>query len=185
MDRRSNPSEKAAPARAGSSRKATVARGAGKVAKKAGSQGKEGRPSDYNEATALAILEQVADGVPLKEICQQPGMPDRGTVRRWRLANADFRTMYAHAREEFADSLADELLGLADNSREGVKTKDGPNGVEVTTGDMVERARLQIDTRKWLASKILPKKYGDKLDLSSSDGTMSPTRVIRPNAPAG
>lgn len=124
-----------------------------------------GAPSTYTLELAIAICEQVADGRPLISICQQEGMPNRATVRDWRLRHPEFDAMYTRAREEFADSLVDELLELADKSRMGVKTKMGPNGEEVTTGDMVERARIQIDTRKWLAAKILPKKYGEKIEV--------------------
>lgn len=109
-------------------------------------------------------------------------MPARSTVRLWRVANEEFSAMYAHAREEFADSLVDELLIIADVSREGVKTKETAHGTEVTTGDMVERSRLQLETRKWLASKILPKKYGDKLDVTSGG---EPMPVVTINAPNG
>lgn len=140
---------------------------------------KGGRPSTYSDAIAERICDMVANGVPLIQVCEAEDMPDRTTVRRWRAANNTFRLMYAQAREEFADSLADELLKLADESREGVKVKDGPNGQEVTTGDMVERTRLQIETRKWLASKILPKKYGDKLDVTSDGKELGPTTIVR------
>jgi len=124
-----------------------------------------GRPTTYTMELALEICDLIADGTPLVKICEAVGMPDRSTVRKWRIENEQFSTMYAQAREEFADSLVDQILPLADESRLGVKTKNGPNGIEETTGDMVERTRLQLDSRKWLASKILPKKYGEKLDI--------------------
>ena len=142
---------------------------------------KTGRPTKYTEEIATIILDKVADGVPLIKVCEDESMPDRGTVRRWRLGNEAFRTMYAQAREEFADSLADELLKIADDSRVGTKTKTSSFGEEITTGDMVERARLQIDTRKWLAAKILPKKYGDKLDVTTGGERLN-TEVILPHA---
>jgi len=60
-------------------------------------------------------------------------------------------------------------MRLSDKSRVGKKTKTTPDGkVEVTTGDMVERTRLQIDARKWLLSKLRPEKYGDRIQQQIS-----------------
>ena len=59
---------------------------------------------------------------------------------------------YARATEERADLLAEEILSIADN---------GSNADNV----IVQRDRLRIDSRKWLLSKLQPKKYGDKLDV--------------------
>lgn len=85
--------------------------------------------------------------------------------------------MYEHAREEFAHSLADELLKISDEVRIGAKVKTTEHGEETITGDMVERARLQVDTRKWLASKILPKKYGDKVDVTTNGKDLIPPPI--------
>lgn len=74
-------------------------------------------------------------------------------MREWLGKHAEFAAQYARAREEQADHYADELLEIADT------TKD-PN-----------KARLQIDARKWKASKLAPKKYGEKLDITTRDET--------------
>lgn len=70
------------------------------------------------------------------------------------------------------DVMAEEMIAIADTSRPGVITKETDEGVETTTKDMVDRARLQVDARKWLLSKLKPEKYGDKLatTLSAPDG---------------
>lgn len=99
-------------------------------------------------------------------------MPNVATVIRW-LANpeyAEFCAQYARAREAQADILADEIIDLADICRQGSKTTKKANGdIETVTGDMVERSRLQIDARKWYASKLAPKKYSDKLAIGGAD----------------
>ncbi len=94
-------------------------------------------------------------------------MPGTSTVFRWLAAYADFRDMYARAREAQADVLFDETLDIADTPVTGEKSKVDKDGnlIEMTKGDMIEHRRLQIETRKWVAGKLRPKKYGDKLEL--------------------
>lgn len=125
--------------------------------------------STFTQELADAICERIADGESLRAICQDEGMPDKATVFRW-LANdslKEFRDQYARARECQADSLFDEVLKIADTPMLGVKTKTNEKGeVETTEGDMIEHRRLQVDARKWMAGKLRPKVYGDKLELA-------------------
>ena len=128
------------------------------------------------------ILQRLAGGESLNAICKGEDMPAESTVRAWVLDDIDgIAAKYARARELQAEFWADDMLRIADESREGVKTKETDKGTEITTGDMVERARLQIDSRKWLLSKLLPKKYGDKLDVTSGGERITVTI----NAPGG
>ncbi|NKJ03465.1 hypothetical protein FHT29_000410 [Rhizobium sp. SG741] len=75
--------------------------------------------------------------------------------------------MYARAREAQADALFDEILDIANTPITGEKTKVDKDGnvIEMTKADMIEHRRLQIDARKWMAGKLRPKVYGDKLDI--------------------
>jgi hypothetical protein len=46
----------------------------------------------------------------------------------------------------------------------GEKTKIMPDGkTETIKGDMIEHRRLQVDARKWMAARLAPKKYGDRV----------------------
>nr|WP_234902405.1 terminase small subunit protein [Agrobacterium rubi] len=93
-------------------------------------------------------------------------MPCKTTVFKWLSQNAEFADQYARARELQADHYADEVAEIADTPKIGKKIKRTSDGkVEITTFDMTEHRRLQIDARKWLAAKLRPKKYGDKLDI--------------------
>jgi len=74
----------------------------------------------------------------------------------------EFLQRYEQAKEESADALADEMLDIADDSERDY-TEEGRVNTE-----HVQRARLRVDTRKWIASKLKPKKYGDKLDLNAN-----------------
>jgi hypothetical protein len=110
-----------------------------------------GRPSDYTDELATLICERISNGESLKKITDEDGMPTRKTVHTWLLSpkHIDFLHNYETSREMQADVYADEMDEIAHN--EGLD---------------VQRARLIIDTRKWTASKLKPKKYGEKLDLS-------------------
>lgn len=132
-----------------------------------------GRPSDYSQEIVDAICERLGTGESLRAICNDDGMPNKATVFRWLAQHAEFRDQYARAREVQADSLFDEILVIADTPMAGEKTKTFPDGtVEKTSGDMIEHRRLQVDARKWMASKLLPKKYGEKVtqEVTGADG---------------
>lgn len=99
---------------------------------------------EYSTDRAAAICELVASGLALKEICLIAGMPTRSTAYKWLAQHTEFSDMYARAREERADLIADEIVTIAD-------TDPDP-----------QIARVRIDARKWWAAKVNPKKYGEK-----------------------
>ena len=121
-----------------------------------------GRPTKYSQEMADKICEQIAHGKSLRAVCAEDGMPPMKTIYRWLEANEEFRHQYARAREKQADYFAEEIIEIADSAE--------------AESAAVSKAKLQIDARKWAASKIAPKKYGDKteLDVKSSDGSMTP-----------
>lgn len=123
-----------------------------------------GRPFPNRRAVMDAILERLSAGESLQSICRDEGMPSEYSVRAWAIDDVDgFSTQYARARELQYEYHAERLIELADAerlSKRRVVRADG--SVEETELDHVDRSRLQIDTRKWLLSKLLPKKYGDK-----------------------
>lgn len=120
-----------------------------------------GRLSEYSPEVGDAICELIMDGKSLREICGPEQMPDKSTVFRWIYAHDSFRDQYARAKEAQAENFADELMEIADDASGDVSGElDMPNGVNV------QRSRLRVDTRKWVMSKLLAKKYGDKLDLN-------------------
>ena len=123
-----------------------------------------GRPSEFTQETADAICERLALGESLRSVCKDAEMPGQSTVFRWLAANTDFREQYARARDLQADTIFDQILDIADTPQIGVKTTTKASGVETTEGDMIEHRRLQIDARKWMAGKLAPKKYGDKIE---------------------
>jgi hypothetical protein len=87
-------------------------------------------------------------------------MPSATTVFNWLRTNPGFLEQYARAKEESADALADEMLDIADNTDEEAQSR-----------------RVRVDTRKWIASKLKPKKYGDKIDATLSGPEGGPIQV--------
>ena len=128
------------------------------------------RPSEYSHAVADAICEELANGRSLRAICVDDGMPSKSTVFRWLAANMEFRDQYARAREAQADALADEILDIADDGGNDTYTDD--DGRERVNVDVIARSRLRVDARKWIAAKLKPRVYGDKIaaELSGVDG---------------
>lgn len=103
-------------------------------------------------------------------------MPSVQTVFSWMRKHPEFLEQYARAKEESADALADEILDIADDStNDTVETEDGVR----VNHENIQRARLRVDTRKWIASKLKPKKYGDKLAVGGADD-LPPVSVAWP-----
>jgi hypothetical protein len=105
-----------------------------------------GRPSSYTQELAAEICKRLAETEHgLIFVCEAEGMPAAGTVYEWLNKHAEFADMYARARDRQADRFAAESLRIADTAIDA------------------NLARLRVDTRKWAASKLAPKKYGDRI----------------------
>lgn len=127
-----------------------------------------GRPSEYNEETAISICERIAAGESLIRICDDEGLPHASTIYRWLAVHEDFRDKYAHARETLADTFFDQIIDIADDGTNDWMEKHGQEGENTgwrENGEAMRRSQLRIDARKWMAAKLKPKKYGDKLDV--------------------
>lgn len=122
-----------------------------------------GRPSIFTADLADAICERLIEGESLRSICRGDDMPNASTVCRWLAADAEFCKQYARAREAQADTLFDEILDIADDATNDWMERNGENaaGYELN-GEHVQRSRIRIDARKWMAGKLACKKYGDK-----------------------
>jgi hypothetical protein len=111
-------------------------------------------------------------------------MPDRTVIYDWLLRHPEFANQYARAREEQADTLADEIIAIADESPETVEVRD-KNGnvldIKIDSG-YVNYQRQRIDARKWTAMKLKPKKYGDRVALEGvEDGAAIKTEDTNAN----
>lgn len=119
----------------------------------------------FTQEQADTICERIATGSSLRSICADKGMPSLATVFKWLNERPAFAEQYARAREEQAETLADEIVSIADEVEVSAK-HDGESiklGLDATA---VARNRLRVDARKWVASKLKPKKYGDRTTLA-------------------
>lgn len=113
------------------------------------------------------ICERIAGGESLRSICEDDGMPNTVTVFRWIADNDALRNQYARAREAQADALFDEILDIADDARNDWMERRGKDDEGwIENGEHIQRTRLRIEARKWMAGKMRPKVYGDKLEVS-------------------
>ena len=124
-----------------------------------------GRPTKYTKKLANAICAELAIGKSVRTVCSQTGMPCVKTIFNWLSEHEFFLQQYARAKEESADALTDEMLDIADDASNDYMKGKNNEGWEAN-GEHIQRSRLRIDTRKWLSSKLKPKKYGDKTILS-------------------
>ena len=108
-----------------------------------------GRPSEYTPEEADVLCAWVVAGGSLRAYSQNTGR-SVATVYRWMRENAGFQARYAQAHEDRADTLTDEMLDIADGSAKDATIED------------VAAAKLRVETRKWIASKLRPQKWGDK-----------------------
>lgn len=129
-----------------------------------------GRPSLFTAELAGIICARIADGESVRKICASEDMPAMSSVFKWLTESKEFSEQYAHAREAQADKYAEEIIEIADDGTNDTYVDE--NGNERTNQEVVARSRLRVDARKWYASKLAPKKYGDKIqqEVSGSDG---------------
>ncbi len=127
---------------------------------------KMGRPTVFTQHIAELICVRISEGESLKSITLDEELPDRATVYRWLAADPSFCDMYTRAREDQADTLADEIIAIADEQPEVIAVTDKRTGALIE--HKLDNAFLQwqknrMDARKWTAMKLKPKKYGDRL----------------------
>lgn len=120
-----------------------------------------GRPTTYSLELAQTICAAVAQRDPvtnrlrsLRDVCAMPGIPPEDTVYKWLGKHEEFSQMYARAREDRADLLAEEIVQICDEEEDP------------------QKARVRMDARKWVAAKWNPKRYSDKVvnEHTGADG---------------
>jgi hypothetical protein len=123
----------------------------------------------YAEETKIqmvdTLLEQIEAGKSMREVCRTDGMPDHGTIIRWMRDDPALATKYARARMAQADVLVGRMEAVEE---------------AVSAGTMDSHAaRVVLDSMRWRASKLAPKVYGDRLDVSVTDTRISITGALQ------
>jgi hypothetical protein len=156
-----------------------------------------GRPSSFTQDIADQITSKIVEGYTLRQIAALPKMPDKSTILRWLATNESFRAQYACAKDVQADLMSEDIIDISDDGTNDWITRENQDGstYEVLNAEHVQRSRLRVDTRKWLMSKLAPKKYGDKVsaEVTGADGaplvpptiTVNFVRPADPGEPTG
>lgn len=90
------------------------------------------------------------------------------TIYGWLKADKEFHELYTHAREKQADRLVEQMIDISDNSENDLISDE--NGQRVNQ-EVIARSRLRVETRKWIASKMKPRVYGDASIEKESNNT--------------
>lgn len=145
------------------------------MTKKKDSKLQRGRPSKYTEDLANEICERIVNGESVVSIVKDEHMPVMSTVFYWLTKNEIFSEMYTEAKRLQAEKLADEIMDIADNStNDWVETQGDDRAKDMyrVNGEAINRSRLRVDARKWVAARLLPAKYGDRVEnvISNKEG---------------
>ena len=145
-----------------------------------------GKPSGFKQDIANEICRRMAEGESLRQICRDEAMPNKAMVMRW-LKNGKFPKFveqYARAREQLLEYWADEIIDIADDaSNDYMERTSRDGGTEIAyNAEHVQRSKLRIDARKWLLSKLVPKKYGDRIETTVKGDAEQPLVISRSDA---
>ena len=133
---------------------------------------------DEIEIKFRLILEGLESGKSLRAVLREDDMPDSRTFYKWLDNDQNKITQYARACEKRTDSIFEEILDIADETHSDKKVLE--DGREVIDNEVIQRSRLRVDARKWMLSKMNPKKYGDKLETDNKhSGTLEIVRRIK------
>lgn len=138
--------------------------------------------STFTQALFDRICERIAEGESLRGICKDKGYPAKRTFLRWVEGDEALQKQYGKAQMDRIDHYAEQIIEIADECRVGKKVTTKANGdVETVEVDMVERARVQIDARKWTCARMNPKKYGDRVlnEHMGEDGGPLVVKIVR------
>ena len=128
------------------------------------------KPRLFTPELLDTIIERIAKGGTLLRICEEPGMPSRNTFHEWLAKVEGAKERYEIAVQRRTERYVEEMTQISDDGLNDTYTDDQGNTRTMT--DVIARSKLRVDTRKWIASKLLPKTYGDKVttEVTGADG---------------
>lgn len=123
----------------------------------------------YKEKDIIAlfdsICQRIEEGEALRTILKDNEMPSSRTFFKWLDEDEEKVKQYARAKEIYAEGVFEDIILISDGSGDDVIIDE--DGKENINHHVIQRDRLRTDTRKWALSKLNPKKYGDKVDLTT------------------
>ena len=138
------------------------------------------------EKIKVFVCNQLRDSSKgLRNLCDEiKGLPDRSTIHDWLSKDSEFADLYARAREDQAEYMAEEILEIADDGKNDyMENDDSATGFRVM-GENIQRSKVRIDARKWLMGKLKPRKYGDRLDVNVTEDKLEGKSLIELKAMA-
>jgi hypothetical protein len=125
-----------------------------------------------------SILDAIEEGKSLRKTLKEIG-PSSKTFYEWLDADAEKIKRYARACDDRAEALLDEMLDIVDETDKDIMQMEVGDGitVEKVNHEAIQRSRLRYDARRWLVSKLNPKKYGDKLDVTTDGQKLNNTSI--------
>lgn len=134
---------------------------------------KMGRPSDFTQELGDDICARLAQGESLRSVCRSETMPSLASIFNWFRSHPDFLEQYTRAKEASAEAMYEDLAELGDDAIQYAQTLKGPQSSAV-----VQAVKLKADNLKWSMSKMKPKKYGEKVDLTSAGEAIKGNTIV-------
>jgi len=126
------------------------------------------RPKQYTPELGDLVCSHISQGKSLAKICSEhKTLPSPRTIYRWLREEDEFRQMYEVAKTDQAHFMAESIIDIADDgTNDWIEQSGNYDAIRAykLNGESVQRSRLRVDARKWIAARLLPKKYGDRLD---------------------
>lgn len=143
---------------------------------------KKGRPNVWTKEKIAAyktkILHEISiNGLSLVKISKLEGFPSRRVIHEWLNNDENFSNNYARACDLRAEIIAEQILDICDSTSEDIVTDE--DGNQIINHNVINRDRLRIDARKWLLSKMMPKKYGDKVDVTTNGENINDVVIFK------
>lgn len=136
--------------------------------------GKSPKKLDEVNDKCISICEALSqNNRGLHHHCKDFGISPK-TFYEWMKMSEENGYKYARAREAQADYIFDEIIEIADDNSGDTTVTD--NGIQENR-EFTSRSRLRVDARKWIAAKLKPKKYGDKIDVTSDGNELKPVVI--------
>lgn len=140
---------------------------------------KNGRPTDYTDELAKEICDTIAStSKGIKKLCSENShWPNKDTIFTWLKNCEGFSDQYVRAKKCQIEAFIDDILEIADDSTQDAVIND--QGNIVCNSEFIARSKLRIDTRKWLASKLVPKVYGAGSDNKAQNDKISHEEILK------
>lgn len=130
---------------------------------------------EQKESIFSKVIDYISNGMSLRTALKQDDVFSR-TIWNELIVDEDKKTRYTRAREERADGIFEDIIDISDNS--GNDKIVNNDGIEVVNHEAIQRDKLRVDTRKWMLSKMQPKVYGEKVDVTSDGERIEQPKTI-------